>query len=147
MLRVLGRPEWSRAHEEEDDRDAPREVWNHYEHVGEFPGSASVVVDGRSGVIERIEFYPERLTREQAVAHFGPGYVVTRYDLDRCGGGEDSESLYESPTGPIVSVEYRSRGIAISVGYKDMVTKISYVAGPVGATHSRCKGAPASDKN
>ena len=147
MLRVLGRPAWSRAHEDEGDRDAPREVWNNYAGVGEFPGSTSVVVEGRSGVITRIEFYPERLTRGQAVEHFGPGYVVTRYDFDQCGGGEDSESLYESPNGPLVSVEYRSRGIAISVGYKDMVTKISYVAGPVGATSSRCKSAHAPEEN
>lgn len=143
MLRVLGQPKWSRAHEDEGDPDAPREVWNNYERGGEFPGTMSVVLDGRRGVITRIEFYPEKLTREQAVAHFGPGYVVTRYDFDPCGGDEESEPIYESPNGALVSVEYRSRGIAISVGYKDLVTRISYVDGPVGAIQSRCKRTPA----
>lgn len=143
MLRVLGQPKWSRAHETEDDPDAPQEVWNNYERGGEFPGAMSVVLDGRRGVITRIEFYPEKLTKEQAVAHFGPGYVVTRYDFDPCAGDEESEPIYESPNGPLVSVEYRSRGVAISVGYKDLVTKISYVDGPVGATQSSCKRTPA----
>lgn len=146
MLRVLGQPKWSRSHETEDDPEARGEVWNHYERGGEFPGAMSVVLDGRSGVIKRIEFYPEKLTKEQAVAHFGPGYVVTRYDFDPCPEDEDSEPIYESPNGPLVSVEYRSRGIAISVGYKDLVTKISYVGGPLGEAGPKCKKTPASEE-
>jgi hypothetical protein len=143
VLRVLGQPKWSRAHEGEDDAESGQKVWNNYERAGEFPGTTTVVIDGRSGVIARIDFYPERLTKEQAVAHFGPGYIVTKYDFDPCPGDEESEPIYESPDGPLVSVEYRSRGIAISVGYKDLVTKISYVGGPIGATKSKCKGGTA----
>lgn len=140
MLRVLGRPKWSRPSPGVDEDDEERhEVWNNYDRAGEFPGTMSVVVEGRRGVISKIEFYPQRLTKEQAVAHFGPGYVVTRYDFDPCPGDEESEPLYESPNGPLVSVEYRSRGIAISVGYNDLVTRISYVARPLGATKAKCK--------
>lgn len=147
MLRVLGQPKWSRpsGEGEEDDPESRREVWNNYERAGEFPGTMSVVVDGRSGVITRIEVYPDKLTKEQAVAHFGPGYTVTRYDFDPCPGDEDSEPIYESPDGPLVSVEYRARGIAIAVGYKDLVTRISYVNGPIGAAKPRCKKVPAPE--
>jgi len=140
MLRVLGRPKWSRPSPGRGDEDElRREVWNNYERAGEFPGTMSVVVEGHRGVITKIEFYPQKLTKEEAVAHFGPGYVVTRYDFDPCPGDEESEPIYESPDGPLVSVEYRSRGIAISVGYNNLVTKISYVAGPLGAVKAKCK--------
>jgi hypothetical protein len=146
MLRVLGQPRWSRASQGDDDPESRPEVWNNYEHAGEFPGTTTVVLDGRRGVITRIDFYPEKLSKEQAVAHFGPGYVTTRYDFDPCLGDEESEPIYESPNGPLVSLEYRSRGIAVSVGHKDLVTKISYVGGPIGAAKSKCKEGAASEK-
>ncbi|SRR6266699_1444052 len=147
MLRVLGQPKWSRKSPGEDntdsrrkaDSDSPREVWNNYEHAGEFHGIMNVVLDRRRDTITRIEFYPQKLSKEEAVAHFGRGYIITRYDFDRCGGDEESEPIYESPNGPLISVEYRSRGIAISVGYKDLVTKISYVSGPIGSPKSKCQ--------
>lgn len=146
MLRVLGQPKWSRAPQKDDDPESPQEVWNNYERAGEFSGTTTVVTDGRSGVITRIDFYPEKLSKEQAVAHFGPGYIITKYDFDPCLGDEESEPIYESPNGPLVSLEYRARGIAISIGYKDLVTKISYVGGPIGAAESRCKKGLASEE-
>ena len=82
-------------------------------------------------------FYSDRLTKEQAIAP-GKSYVVTRYAFDSC-GDEDSEPVYESPNGPLISVKYRARGIAISVGNNDMVTRISYVSEPIGSAKSRCK--------
>ena len=139
MLRVLGKPRWSRTSPGEADTESHPEVWNNYDRVGEFPGITNVVVDKRRGIVTRIEFYPERLSKEEAIAHFGRGYIVTRYDFDRCGGDEESEPIYESPNGPLVSVEYRSRGIAISVGYQDLVTRIRYVSGPIGSARPRCK--------
>lgn len=138
MLKAWGKPKWSRTSRPEAEEDARQVTWTNYERVGEFPGPTTVVSDARNGIITRINFYPDRLTKEQAIAHFGPGYLVTRYAFDSCLDEEDSEPIYESPTGPLVSVEYRPRGIAISVGYKDMVTKISYVSGAVGSVKSRC---------
>jgi hypothetical protein len=138
MLRLWGKPKWSRTSKPEADEDSRQVTWTNYERVGEFPGPTTVVSDTRSGVITRINFYPDRLTKEQAIAHFGSGYIITRYAFDSCLDEEDSEPIYESPTGPLVSVEYRARGIAISVGYKDMVTRISYVSDAIGSAKSRC---------
>jgi hypothetical protein len=137
MLRAWGKPKWSRTSKREADEES-QVTWTNYERVGEFPGPTTVVSDSRSGVVTRINFYPDRLTKEQAIAHFGSGYLVTRYAFDSCLDEEDSEPIYESSTGPLVSVEYRARGIAISVGYKDLVTRISYVSGPIGSAKSRC---------
>ena len=136
MLRTWGQPKWSRNSKRDNDEE--QVTWTNYEKVGEFSGPTTVVSDTRSGTITRINFYPDRLTKEQAIAHFGKSYIVTMYAFDSCGDEEDSEPIYESPHGPLISVEYRARGIAISVGNNDMVTKISYVSGPIGALKSRC---------
>jgi len=138
MLKAWGKPKWSRSSKPAAEEDERQVTWTNYERVGEFPGPTTVVSDTRSGVITRINFYPDRLTKEQAIAHFGAGYLITKYSFDSCLDEEESEPIYESPNGPLVSVEYRSRGIAISVGYMDMVTKISYVSGPIGSVKSRC---------
>jgi hypothetical protein len=139
MLRAWGKPKWSRSSKQETEEESPQVTWTNYERVGEFPGSTTVVSDTRTGVITRINFYPDRLTKDQAIAHFGSDYITTRYAFDSCVDEEDSEPIYESPTGPLLSIEYRARGIAVSVGYKDMVTRISYVSGPVGRAKPRCK--------
>lgn len=138
MLKAWGQPKWSRTSKPEAGEEERQVTWTNYERVGEFPGPTTVVSDTRSGVITRINFYPDRLTKEQAIAHFGAGHVITRYAFDYCLNEEESEPIYESPTGQLVSVEYRARGIAISIGNKDMVTKISYVSGPIGSVKSRC---------
>ena len=137
LLRGWGKPKWSRTSRREAD-DEPQVTWTNYERAGEFPGPTTVVSDTKTGVVTRINFYPDRLTKDQAIAHFGSGYLVTRYAFDSCLDEEDSEPIYESPTGPLVNVEYRKRGIAISVGYKDLVTRISYVSEPIGSVKSRC---------
>ncbi len=138
MLRLLGEPKWSRTTPGEGEEHGITR--NNYDRVGEFPGPTNVASDSRTGIITRIDFYPAKLSKEQAIAHFGRGYIVTRYAFDPCLQEEESEPIYESPNGPLVSVEYRARGIAISVGYKDMVTRISYVGGPIGSAESKCKG-------
>jgi hypothetical protein len=136
MLRSWGKPKWSRT--SKSDEDEPQVTWTNYEKVGEFPGPTTVVSDTRTGTITRINFYPDRLTKTDAISHFGKNYVITRYAFESCDSEEDDERVYESTNGPLVNVEYRERGIAISIGHNDMVTKISYVSGPVGGTKSRC---------
>jgi hypothetical protein len=137
MVRLLGQPKWSRTTPGEGDEHGT--TWNNYERAGEFPGPTNVATDSVTGIVIRIDFYPQRLSKAEAIKHFGPRYVITRYAFDPCPGAEDEESIYESPNGPLVSLEYRGRGIAVSVGYKDMVTKISYVSEPIGSVKSKCK--------
>jgi hypothetical protein len=136
MLRLIGEPKWSRTTPGEGEEHGT--IWNNYERMGEFPGPMNVVTDSATEMVTRIDFYPQKLSKEQAIKHFGPGYVITRYAFDPCPGHEDEESIYESPSGPLMSVEYRARGIAIAVGYQEMVTKISYVSGPIGSTKPNC---------
>lgn len=139
MLRVFGTPQWSGNPGDQTNADPEPEVWNEYETGGDFPGKLTVVVDERSGAILAIDLDPTNLSKEQAIAHFGDDYIVTRYAHDDCLGNGESAPLYESPDGPILVVEYRERGIAISLRDKETVQTISYVKEPIGATSSRCK--------
>ena len=136
MVRLLGKPKWSRTTPGEGDEHGT--TWNNYERAGEFPGPTNVATDSVTGLVTRVDFYPQKLSKNEAIKHFGRGFVVTRYAFDPCPADEDEESIYESANGPLVSVEYRARGIAISVGYQEMVTKISYVGGPIGSAKPKC---------
>ena len=146
MLRRFGQPKWSQTKPDDKDEDKnkgkekepPRLTWNHYEKISDLPGMTNIAVDSRTGIVTRIDFFPDRLTRAQAIAHFGTDYIVIRYAFDECERDEDVEAIYESPNGPLISVEYRGRGIAITVGANDMVTRIRYVSRPIGSTRSRC---------
>jgi hypothetical protein len=140
MLRVLGKPHWSGPPGDQTKDDPNPEVWNEYEAGGDYPGKLTVVVDKRSRIIQRIDLYPKELSKEQAIKHFGDGYITTRYDFDECLSDGESAPMYESPNGQFVSIEYRDRGVAVSIGPGERVDTISYVKGPIGATISRCKG-------
>jgi hypothetical protein len=136
MLRRLGQPKWTRSHDS-GEKGEERQTFSHYEAGGDFAGSLTVVLN-KNGLIERIDFFPAKLSRDEAVSRYGADYAVTRYALEPC-GDEDEESLYESTNGPLTYLEYRSRGIAIALGNQNMVTKISYVARPIGHPQSTCK--------
>ena len=139
MLRVFGKPHWSGPPGDQAKDDPDPEVWNEYEDVGDFPGKLTVVVDKRSGVILAIDLDPRNLSKKQAIEYFGDDYIVTRYAHDDCLGNGESAPVYESPDGPILDIEYRERGIAVSMRDDESVETISYVKGPIGATSSQCK--------
>lgn len=140
MLRVFGKPHWSGPPGDQTKDEPNPEVWNEYEAGGDFPGKLTVVVDKRSGIIQGIDLYPESLSEEQAIKHFGDDYLTTRYDFDECLSDGESAPMYESPKGEFVSIEYRDRGIALSIGDGKRVNTISYVKGPIGGKVSRCNG-------
>ncbi len=133
MIRIFGEPKWA---EEFDESTGSREQWFHYESGGEFPGELVFNVDEKSGVIQRIILHPTKLSKDEAIKHFGENYKLTRYEF--CKGFEDEESapIYETPAGQFLTVEYRIKGIAVALDKKDEVKYISYVSGSLG---SKCK--------
>lgn len=140
MLRLLGKPIWSGRPMGEPENDSNPEVWNDYDGGGEFPGKLSVVFRKRTGVIVSIYLYPAKLSKNEAIKHFGNDYVETRYEYDNCLGDEEASPMYESPNGKIRFIEYRSRGIAI--GLDDDLSRVrdmSYLSGSLGAPASKCK--------
>src|SRR5689334_13275152 len=56
MLKVWGKPKWSRTSSREAGEESRQVTWTNYERVGEFPGPTTVVSDSHSGIITRINF-------------------------------------------------------------------------------------------
>ena len=135
MLRIFGKP--TRVERFDEDKSNP-EVWYHYDGVWEFPGTLRFIVD-QSRIIRRVDLLPTQLTKEDAIKHFGPDYIETRYDFDSCLGNEEAAPLFESPTGAVINIEYRQRGVAFALNAYGNIDTISFVSGPVGAESSKCK--------
>jgi hypothetical protein len=135
MLRVLGKPQRSEIF---NDATADAEIWYHYDGVWEFSGRLTFHVHKATHMIEFVELVPEALKKEDVIKYFGADYIITRYDFDSCLGDEESAPIFESPRGSIISIEYRQRGIAISVNERGDVNAISYVSKPLGPAESKC---------
>ncbi len=138
-LRVFGQPKRVDAPADQAEEEPKPEEWYVYDSGGEFPGTLTVVVDKRTSVVLRIDLHPENLSREEAVRHFGNGYITTRYEFCEGFDDEDSAPLYETSDGQFFSIEYRGRGIAIGLENKDKVGSINYVSKPIAAISSKCK--------
>ena len=147
VLRVLGEPQRKDIPEGENPNDPDREVWYVYNGAAEFLGTLTVIIQNRTGVVLRIDIAPEALSKAEAIKHFGPDYILTRYDFDQCLGDEESAPIYESPTGSLMEIEYRHRGIAIQVNDTEKVNTISFVSKPLGAVESKCKPQKKRERN
>ena len=136
MLRLLGP---AKKTEKFDEGWPNPEVWYHYEGQWDFPGTLRVIVDEATNTVRAADLLPTDLKLEEAIKHYGPDYIVTRYDFDSCLGNEEAAPLFESPKGNVVYIEYRQRGIAIAVNGQGNVNEIRYVSEPLGAEASKCK--------
>lgn len=136
VLRIFGPPKETELF---DEGTSKPEVWYHYEGSWDFRGTLRVVVDKATNTVRAVDMLPTDLKMEEAIKHFGPDYIVTRYDFDSCLGDEESAPLFESSNGSVVFIEYRQRGIAISVDGTGNVNEVRYVSEPIGAESSKCK--------
>jgi len=125
MYRVFGRSK------RRDDFKKDHEAWYIYDGVGELPGEFTVMVDTLSNKIIGMYLNPNDLSKEKAIKYFGNDYIVTKYDF--CpSDDEESAPVYESRSGAVSYVEYRSRGIALLIGYGDKVDEVYYVYKRIG---------------
>jgi hypothetical protein len=143
VLRMLGEPKQLERPSDQLVADENPEAWYVYDSTGKFAGDLIVVIDERTDIVLRIDLNPHNLTKEDAVKHFGSDFIVTRYAFDDCLGNEESAPLFESASGPVLEVEYRQRGIALSLTEDGKVDTISYVSKPIGSLKSRCKSSTA----
>ena len=131
-VRALGAP---RARVDSPDGREP--MWLGFDVAGELPGKANVWADPRTRVVTMVVLHPAGLSRVAAERHFGPGFVETRYAPDACAEGE-VVPIHESPDGPLLQVEYRNRGIALSITDAGQVHEVLYLAHPVSEPRSSC---------
>lgn len=147
MLRVLGEPKRTDQPPDQTVTDENPEVWYVYDSEGELAGDLTIVVDELTNIVLGIRLRPDDLTKEAAIKHFGSDFILTRYAFDDCLGNEESAPLYESATGPILELEYRHRGIALSLRRNGKVDNIHYVSKPLGAPTSQCKSSVAKERH
>jgi hypothetical protein len=110
-----------------------------YNGVGDVLGSLDVMVAKKTDVITSMIFVPDVMTFKNVIARFGRNFIVMHYDFDECLGDEESAPMYESPTGSMTTIEYRSKGVVVVMRTKDEVQDINYIDHPFGARESKCK--------
>jgi hypothetical protein len=128
VLRVLGAPKWWGPEAERNESDPDPPLYYSYEKGGEFPGELAVLIGEKSKKILEIRNLPQNLSKKEAILHFGPNYVIARYEL--CPDIDDTAvPIYPDPNGQILQIEYRARGIVFAVQDDGSVREISYVSG------------------
>jgi len=138
MVRVLGKPLSSGP---SADQAPPRPIiWNDYGLInGELSGRLAVEVDRRNNRIVSVSISPDNMSREDAIRYFGKGYLIMGYEFcrdeaDATGVG----TVYESPTSrQIEYVEYRSRGIAILIDSRGMVSGVDFRSARIGVASEK----------
>lgn len=142
MLLVFGEPpDWAdyEKWDKETGSDVSETIPYLYDNVGEFIGSHIVGVHRKRRIIMWINVLPKNLSKEAAIQHFGPHYIITKYDTDDCVDDEDGVPIFESPTGKWELFEYRDRGITFHVDKSGQVDGITFSSDPPGSTTSKCK--------
>ena len=86
VLRIFGEPERLDTPADQTPNVQNPEIWYVYDSGGEFPGELTIIVNKRTEVVLGIDLNPESLSKEDAVKHFGPDYILTRYNFDDCLG-------------------------------------------------------------
>ena len=86
----------------------------------------AVLVDSKSKKVMQIRNIPEKLSKEEAIRHFGTDYVISKYefcpDIDAT-----TAPVYPDPNGPLVRIEYRKRGIVLDLDDDKTIGEIAYV--------------------
>lgn len=127
MLRIFGKPNnFSEYKRIEKNRKPNSEVQYYYDNRGELPGGLIVGINNKTKKIVWIRLRPDKLSKEDAIRHFGPDYVVKRYGFDDCIDGTEAVPIFESPDGSWVLIEYRERGITVHANDDGRVDEISY---------------------
>lgn len=126
-LRIFGKPKWVGPEVDRSNSDPDPPVHYTYESGGEFPGRLAIIVGEKSKKIQAISNSPDKLSKEEAIRHFGPDFIIGRYqfcpDIDGPTG-----PVYEDPNGPITYIEYRNRGISLYIDMDESVVEITYDA-------------------
>lgn len=145
VLKHFGPPDWEGLPEGSKKTDMSSEWWMDFDSVTEMNhhGKLSVALNKKS-VVVRVTFYPLNMNKSALIDNLGKDFIVTRYSFEPCDekfGG--SARIYESKNGQLEFIEYRSKGIAITLGgaQDEKVISIQYVSVPIGSKISQCKAA------
>lgn len=135
VYKVLGKPKFVGR---EQDTGIPIMT---YVVVDPMPGTLVVYI--KKGILDGMRLdLNKRLTKHDIIRIFGSDYIIVHYDTDDCLDEGGTVPIYQSPNGPIKTMEYRDRGIAVSFADDDdlKIDAISFTFKEIGPTHSLCAG-------
>jgi len=94
----------------------------------------------RHSVVLSMFLYPDAVVgKEDVIRIFGTDFLLARYSMDDCPGeNEGSGPIYEDPKGSFTRMEYRSRGITVSLD-PIRVGAILYLNKPHYGSHPHCR--------
>jgi hypothetical protein len=141
-LKTLGKPNSSTISDYNDKPEGSDredfELMDKYENFG-FYGELTIIYSKKNETIIEIVSYPNNVTVEEAIKHFGENYKRTQYNFMECPGDVGSSRIYESKNGEFKYIEYRSKGIAIKIDDSEKeVENISFVSQPIGMNSADC---------
>ena len=143
VLKLLGKP----IRKDFTEPDSP-EVWYVYKDVADFPGELTVAIDNKTRRVTAMYLSPEpEVKKDVVLKYLGDGWELTRYES--CPGDYIVEGpVYENDRGHVEFIEYRSKGIAVLVGYQDRVNNIEYLDSPPGLSSvKQCPPDPTKQRN
>jgi hypothetical protein len=114
-----------------DNPKNPKFLLYDYDAQEEFIIKIRVEAETKTGKVASIDISTDGLPLSKAIELFGKDYIETWYESCNCEPGEASP-IFESPDGNHRSIEYRSRGIAMTVDYQGRVISIRFVDKPIG---------------
>ena len=125
-----GTPKWS-GHWEWDNPKNPKFRLYDYGAQEKFIRNIRAEVETKTGRVINIDIWANELPLSKAIELFGKDYIETRYQFCNC-DLSDGAPIFESTDGNLRRIEYRSRGIAMVVNYREMITSIRFVDKQIG---------------
>jgi hypothetical protein len=89
--------------------------------------------DRRTKVVNTLVIYPKKLSVKELVQRYGNDFVFTRYESFDCPGDAGSSLIRESADGESEYMEFRGKGLAVTLDSQLNVTEIAFLDGPRGA--------------
>jgi hypothetical protein len=135
-----------------DDPFSPKYALYQYDFKEPYNSIVFVEAEIKSGRVTSIQVSPDSLTLKNIIDLYGKDYIEVRYRRCAC-GKNDAGSLFESPDGNFIYVEYRSIGVAVLTSNRDKVISIDFVDKPIGLRSAKecvkapnCKPSPKSKR-
>lgn len=136
-IKILGKP-FGSGPPEDQDPEKP-EIWDEFRINGDVHDRVTVMSLEKTGRIIMIISHPKELTIDKAKAIFGQDYEINRYSIVPCEDDPSDGPLQLSTDGEFKFVEYREKGIAITLDYSGkLVQDIEYRSEPIGASKAHC---------
>jgi hypothetical protein len=133
VYKVLGRPKFVGR---EQDTGIP--IMS-YDVADPLPGELEVYIT--KGILEGMTLnLNEKVNQKDIIRLYGHNYIVVHYAMDSCIDYGGAGPIYQNPSGPIKTMQYRERGLVADFVYNDdeIVDAITFTFKPFGSTHSIC---------